>query len=207
MTTTGTPPTAPARAAASGLVPYRVTVPQFLKMIDAGVFPPEARVELLGGLLVEKMTKGIPHDFATSRISEILRRLVQPGGWIVREEKSVQLGRAWRPEPDVVVMHGPTDRYRDRDPGPEDIALIIEVSDTTFVKDRGAKWDGYARAGIPTYWIVDLPARRVEVYTAPTGRGKAARYQNQANYDEAAEVPVMIDGRELGRVAVRELLG
>lgn len=206
MTTTGTPPTAPARAATSGLVPYRVTVPQFLKMIHAGVFPSETRVELLGGLLVEKMTKGIPHDYATSQLGNFLRPLVQPAGWIVREEKSVQLGRVWRPEPDIAVMRGPMDRYRGHDPALEDLALIVEVSDTTYDKDRGAKWDGYARAGIPTYWIVNLPARRVEVYTAPTGRGKSARYQHQANFDEAAEVPVMIDGHELGCIAVRELL-
>lgn len=207
MTATATQTPAPPPAADAGLVPYRVTVPQFLRMIEASVFPPEARIELLGGLLVEKMTRGIPHDFATSQISEFLRAFARPRGWVIREEKSVHLGGMWRPEPDLVVVQGPPARYRTRDPGTEDITLIIEVCDSSYEKDRGAKWQGYAEAGIPTYWIVNLPARRVEVYTAPTGSGAAARYQEQVNFDESAEVPVTFDGHTLGRVAVRELLG
>jgi Uma2 family endonuclease len=206
MTTTATLTQAPPPAADAGLVPYRVTVRQFLKMIDAGVFPPESRIELLGGLLVEKMTKGDPHDFATTRLGSLLRTILLPAGWVIREEKSVQLGRLWRPEPDVAVVRGPDDRYRKGSPGPADIALIVEVSDATYEKDRGGKWHGYARAGVPLYWIVNLPARQVEVYTNPTGHDTEARYQNQTNYDESAEVPVSIDGREVGRVAVRELL-
>jgi hypothetical protein len=51
-------------AAGSGLAPYRLTVGQFVKMIDAGVFHNDDRVELLGGILVDKMVKNDPHEFA-----------------------------------------------------------------------------------------------------------------------------------------------
>lgn len=206
MSATDTLFLAPRMSVDAGLVPYRMTIAQHLKMIEAGVFPPESRVELLGGLLVEKMIKGIPHDFSTGRLATMLREILPPAGRIVREEKSVQLGLHWRPEPDVAIVRGPDNRHRNEDPRPADIALIVEVCDTSYDRNRGAKWAGYAGAGVPAYWIVKLTARKVEAYTAPTGNGVAANYQNLANFDEAAEVPVTLDGRELGRVAVRELL-
>jgi Uma2 family endonuclease len=193
------------RTAGSGVVPYRLTARQFEGMIAAGVFPDEARVELLGGMLVDKMTKNDPHDFAVARLGDSLRGLL-PLDWIVREEKSLRLGRFWRPEPDLVVARGPHEAYRAGAPRAADVALLAEVADTTYLKDRGAKWRSYASAGIPVYWIVNLPQRRVEVYSAPSGRGKAAVYRDFLPYGPDDEVSVQINGREVGRILVRELL-
>ena len=192
-------------ATRSGLVPYRLTVRQFLKTIDAGVFPKGARVELLGGLLVGKMTKNDPHDFATSELSDALRRIMPPG-FFVREEKSVVLGRHSRPEPDIAVVRGPRSRFRNRAPRVPDLALLVEVADTSYAKDRGAMWRRYAATGVPIYWIVNIPQARVEVYSSPAGRGRAAAYTDAAIYGPDDEVPVPIDGREVGRIAVRDLL-
>jgi Uma2 family endonuclease len=192
-------------ATASGAVPYRLTVRQFIKMIDAQVFRDEDHVELLGGLLVDKMTKNDPHDFAIDTLGAILAQALAPG-WIARQEKSVVLGRFWRPEPDIAVARGPRDRYRDKAPRPVDLAALIEVADTSYSIDRGAKWRKYAAAKIATYWIVNLPLRQIEVYTAPSGRGKSAGYRDVTIHGEDDEVPLIIEGRELVRIKVRDVL-
>jgi Uma2 family endonuclease len=193
------------QAAETGVVFYRLSVRQFERMIDAGVFPEGVRVELLGGVLVEKMTKNDPHDFTVGRLGTILRRLL-PSDWIVREEKSVRLGLSWRPEPDIAVVRGPDDLYRARTPQAKEIGLVIEVADVSYAKDRGAKWRGFAAARVRIYWIVNLPAHRVEVYTDPTGRGMAAKYRGCTMIGADSEVPVVIENREVGRIAVREIL-
>jgi Uma2 family endonuclease len=192
------------RATSSGIIPYNVSVAQFLKMIDAGVFGPSERVELLGGALSAKMTKNDPHDFATDRLGEKLRILLAPT-FAVREEKSVVLGTHWRPEPDLVVAVGPGDRYH-RAPTSAEIRLIVEVADSSQSRDRGGKWRGYAAAGIPAYWIVDVSRRVIEVFTAPTGRGKIAKYRENTVYVANDEVPVVIEGREFGKIAVKNIL-
>jgi hypothetical protein len=195
----------PTQATGSGVVPYRLNVRQFKMMIDAGIFPENAHVELLGGRLVDQMTKHPPHDFTVGRFSRALRELL-PGDWFVREEKSLQLGGFWRPEPDIAVVRGPDTLYSNRDPNADDVALIVEVADSSYAKDRGLKWRAYAAAGIPVYLIVHLAARRIEVHCNPVGQGRRAAYQDSETYIESAEVPIVIDGGEVGRLAVRNLL-
>jgi Uma2 family endonuclease len=189
----------------SGIVPYRLTARQFEQMIDAGVFRDEDHVELLGGLLVDTMVKKDPHNFSVGELAQAFRDLLTPD-WIVREEKSVILGRFWRPEPDVAVARGPRDRYRSRAPRRVDLGLLAEVADASYPKDRGTKWCKYAASGVAVYWIVNLLQRQIEVYTSPSGRGKAAAYQDVRTYGADDEVPVVLDGRELGRIKVGDVL-
>src|SRR5689334_17039727 len=127
--------TAKATATRSGLLPYRITVRQYLKMIDAGVFPEGAHVELLGGMIHDKMTKKTPHNYAIDQLADLLGDILPPG-WIARQEKSVVLGRYWRPEPDIVVVPGPRKRYRRRDPKASELGILIEVADSSYPTDR-----------------------------------------------------------------------
>jgi Uma2 family endonuclease len=187
------------------LVPYRLTVRQFEKMIDAGIFRDEDHVELLGGLLVDKMVKKDPHNFSVGELGELFRDALKPD-WTVREEKSVVLGLFWRPEPDVAVARGPRDRYRSKAPRSADLGLLVEVADSSYAKDRGAKWRQYAASGVSVYWIVNLPERRIEVYSAPSGRGRSAVYRDVTIYGPEEEVPLILEGRELGRIKVSEVL-
>ncbi len=189
---------------ASGLVPYRITVRQFLKMIDARVFREEDRVELLGGILYS-MTTNDPHNFVVTRSAELLRPRL-PADWSLREEKSVRLGRFWRPQPDIAVLKSPLRTFGRRTPQPQDIALLVEVADTTYSKDAGIKLRRYAHVQIPLYWIVNLELRRVEVYRDPQGRHGRACYRMIELYPDDVEVPVVIDGQDLGRIAVKEIL-
>lgn len=196
-------PTRPATR--SGLVVYRLNVRQFEKMIETGILSDGDHVELLGGLLVDKMTKNDPHDFTVGALGEALRPIVAPD-CVVREEKSIVLGRFSRPEPDVAVARGPRERYRSAAPKPPDVKLLIEVADSSYPKDRGKKWIEYAKFEVPVYWIVNLLERRIEVYSEPSGRGKAAAYQVTRMYAPDDEVPVILDGRELGRLKVADIL-
>jgi Uma2 family endonuclease len=189
----------------SGLVPYRLTVRQFEKMINAGILRAEDRVELLGGLLIEKMTVNDPHDFGVTELAERLRGLLKPA-WVIREEKSVVLGRYWRPQPDISVARGSAARYRAAAPRARDLGLLVEVSDSTYAKDHGPKWEKYASCRVLTYWIVNIPERRIEVYSSPSGRGKAAQYRDRKDHGPDEEVPVIIDGREWGRIKVSDII-
>jgi Uma2 family endonuclease len=186
----------------SGVKPFRLTVRQFERMIDAGVIPEGHDVELLGGILVDKMTKYEPHNFALARLGDDLRRLIGDD-WAVREEKPVQLGNLWRPEPDLAVVRGPHERYGRQVPLAADIGIIIEASDTSYQKDRGLKWVRYAAAGVPAYWIVNIPAGVLEVYTDPSGRGRSAQYRETKTFVAGQQVPVILDGREIGQTPVR----
>ncbi len=72
-------------------------------------------------------------------------------------------------------------------------------------EDRTTKLELYAGAKIAVYWIVNLVDRRVEVYTQPRG-GKNPTYKQQTNYGPDDEVPVVVGGKQIGRIPVKELL-
>lgn len=82
-------PTIASPGASSGAAPYRLSADQFLRMIDVGIFPGAARVELLDGILAAKLTRKPPHDFTVGVVSQALRAVL-PADRIVREEKSIE---------------------------------------------------------------------------------------------------------------------
>ncbi|WP_165225245.1 Uma2 family endonuclease [Aquisphaera insulae] len=178
-----------------GLVPYRVSVDQYAAMVARGIFTKQDRLELIEGMLVRKMTKGRRH----SRASENCRRAIEralPEGWHLEVEKPVRLPlRSSMPEPDLFVARGEVDDYEDLDPGPPDVALVVEVSDTTLAADR-ALAATYLNGGIPSYWIVNLPERTLEVYTA-AGREILA---------EDADVTLFVDDQPIARLRVADFL-
>ncbi|QDV38260.1 Uma2 family endonuclease [Tautonia plasticadhaerens] len=185
--------------------PYRLTVRQFLKAVEAGVFPHDVRLELLGGIPVRKMTTYPPHNSTVYRLASALRALVPPE-WIIFEEKPIVAGRRWRPMPDISIVRGPIDRLIHDDPRAEGVAIVIEVSDSTYADDRGLKWRRYAASRLASYWIVDLKAGHVEAHSDPTGRGDSARYRATSNFKKGESVPVIIGGVEVGRVAVNDFM-
>ena len=184
---------------------YRLTARQCQAMARAGIFPGDTHIELLGGILVEKMTKNPPHNFAVSATSQHLGALLRPR-WVVWEEKSLELARRWQPEPDISVLTGPVRRYDAVFPTTADVALLVEVADSSYGQDRGRKWRKYAAVGIPIYWIVNLNQRQVEVYRQPQGKGANVTYTSVEIYGNDAVVPVVVGGQEVGRILVADLL-
>jgi hypothetical protein len=105
-----------------------------------------------------------------------------------------------------VVVRGDTRQYLDRHPGAEDIALIIEVSDTTLQRDRTVKKRIYARAGISIYWIVNLVEEQVEMYSQPLVEVEQPDYSQRLDFGRSAVIPIIIEGIEIGAIAVDALL-
>ena len=182
---------------------YRFSVSQYHRMIEAGVLTEHDRVELLEGWILPKMTHNPPHDVSVSLVqAEFLARV--PAGWVVRIQSAITTPDS-EPEPDAAVCRGPARRYVRSHPRPRDIGLLVEVADTTLAYDREFKGRLYARCRIPVYWVIDLLHRRIEVYTDPR-TGKNPGYTGQTTYGITETVPVVIDGREIGTIPVRDLL-
>lgn len=185
---------------------HRITVEEYHRMVDAGVFGPEPKVELLEGVIVEKMSKNPPHNLACDLIQHLLARLMTPGYFHSMSTSMAIEDRDGEPEPDVMILRGQPRDYAGRRRTPADASVLIEASETSYDYDRKAKWVTYAAVRVPVYWIVDLNRRRLEVHTEPTGEGEAAVYSRTQVFGPDDEVALVLDGREVGRFFVREIL-
>lgn len=182
----------------------RLSVEQYHAMIQAGILADDDPVELLEGWLVFKMPKNPPHRVAT-RLARTALENILPPGWYVDSQEPITLQNS-EPEPDIVVVRGDTRQYLDRHPGAEDIAIIVEVSDTTLQRDRTVKKRIYASAGIPFYWIVNLAESQVEVYSQPIAEIELPDYNQRLNYGRATFVPAIVEGVEIGAIDVNDIL-
>jgi Uma2 family endonuclease len=183
---------------------YRLTVEQYHAMTRGGILTDDDPVELLEGLLVCKMTKYRPHTLVTGLLRDGLSDVVAPGCYVDAQEPVTTADS--EPEPDLLVVRGTRRDYTDRQPRPEEVPMVVEVADTTLRRDRGVKKRIYAAAGVPVYWIVNLKERQIEVYTGPTGPSLRPTYAQRQDYGPDDAVPVLIDGLEVGRVLVRDVL-
>jgi Uma2 family endonuclease len=195
----------PIRRVEQGSSLYRLSVEQYHCMAREKILTEDDNVELLNGQLVCRMTKRQPHNISSGRLNDALTRIVPAGCYVGREEP-VTASDDSEPEPDLMIVRGDRDDYPEDPPRAGDVALVIEVADASLDRDVGTKKPLYARSAIPTYWLVNLPARRIEVYTDPTGPDPNPDYRRREEFGTEAEVPVVIEGREVGRLAVRELL-
>ena len=210
-----TAPTAPAPTPATA-TPHRYylaqstfrkfTLDEYHKMIETGVFGSGDPYELLEGNLVQKMLHGTPHDSTIQALNKRFVRLL-PNGWEERCQSAATLTGGSEPEPDFALVRGDEITYRSRHPGPDDIGLLVEVSDSSLLIDRHDKGGIYARHGIPVYWVVNVVDKIIEVYTQPAGAGDAAAYAQRDDYPVGTAVPVVLDGTAVGTVVVSEVMG
>jgi Uma2 family endonuclease len=183
---------------------WRFSVDQYHAMADAGILTEEDPVELLGGWLIRKMTQKPEHPVVVDLVRDAFASRLFAGGY-VRTQAPVTLAGG-EPEPDVVLVRGARREFLRRHPGPDEIALVAEIADTSLARDRGVKRQMYAQAGIPIYWIVNLIDRRIEVYTEPASGAEPPEYGQRRDYEVSEVVPVVIDGVEAGHLAVQEVL-
>jgi Uma2 family endonuclease len=183
---------------------WRLSLKQYHEMVQQGILTEDDPVELWEGILVRKMTKSRAHCWATELARQTLAPFV-PAGWHVEAQESVTvLGSEF--EPDVVIVLGIARDYVDENPRAADLALVIEISDSSLARDQGFKKTIYARAGVPVYWILNLVEGRVEVYTDPDGAADKPDYRQRREFGAADEVPLVIGDQEVARISVRELL-
>jgi Uma2 family endonuclease len=192
------PTVSPVHLALSDL--YRINVHEYERIVAAGALDDD-RLELIDGYMVKKMPKNPPHSWSTRRILDLIGAFLPPG-WLWRLEQPVRIPDFDEPEPDVAVVRGSLDDYKHRTPVPADVALLVEVSETTLDRDQREKLAVYAQGNIPVYWIVNLVDGHVEVYTDPGPTG----YRSRQDFSPGESVPVVIDGHEVGRIAVADIL-
>jgi Uma2 family endonuclease len=183
---------------------WRLSVGQYERMIDAGILTDDDPVELLEGCLIKKMPRNPPHRLVTRRVRDSVERLL-PSGWYFDSQEPMVTEDS-EPEPDGMIVRGDSEQYYDRHPRASEVAVVIEVSDSTLQRDRVLKKRLYARAGIPVYVIINLPKRQVELYTDPTGPADEPDYQQRRDYGPTEAMPLLLDGQEIGVLAVRDLL-
>jgi len=176
---------------AAQLLRRRFTVDEYHRMGQAGILGEDDRLELLEGEIVEMAPIGSRHQAAVDRLTRLFSGRVADAA-TVRVQGPVRLGGDSEPQPDVTLLRFRPDFYASAHPGPQDVLLLVEVSDTSTEYDREVKVPLYARHGIAEVWLVGVEAGVVEVYRGPTGQG----YQ---------EISQLGRGRELSPVAFPQL--
>lgn len=145
---------------------HRITVDEYYRMAEVGLLAPDARVELIDGEIIDMAPLGTRHCTAV----DILTRLfVTAAGEraIVRIQGPILLAPDCMPQPDIALLAPSEDQYGHAHPGPADILLLVEVSDTTLHYDLDVKVPLYARRGIRETWIVDLKGKVLRWYRSP----------------------------------------
>jgi Uma2 family endonuclease len=145
---------------------HRLTVGEYYRMAEAGILAPDARVELIEGEIVDMTPVGSGHMSVVNRLNRMLTVAVGELA-IVQVQGPVRLGDRSEPEPDLALLKPRADFYREKHPTPEDVLLIIEVSDTTVAYDRSVKIPLYARHGVLEVWLIDLESSRIYVHRNP----------------------------------------
>ena len=146
----------------------RWSVEAYHQLVDAG-FLTGQRVELIDGEILEMVPERADHTYMWGALVERLRRWLGDRA-LVRPPAPITLSES-EPEPDVAVVRGTWEDYRDRHPGVDDIFLLVEVSRSTLRFDRSTKAALYGSEGIAEYWIVDLQNQCLAVYRNPQADG------------------------------------
>jgi Uma2 family endonuclease len=142
------------------------TIDEYHKMIDAGVFSEDYRVELINGIIIEMNPIGKKHSGSVNRLNNIFnKRLLDEA--IVSVQNPIILNNNTEPIPDIILLRPRNDFYTNSHPKPDDAFLIIEVADTSLNYDRDAKIPQYADSLIIEVWIRNLVDDLLEVYREP----------------------------------------
>jgi Uma2 family endonuclease len=147
-------------------IPRRpISVTDYHKMIDAGVFHEDDRVELIEGELIKMAPMGGAHMQLVNLLNRLLVQQVGEDG-VVSPQNPVALEPDSEPEPDFVVFR-PECLWRAEVPGSRDVLLIVEVSHSTLAYDRDVKVPLYAQHGIPEVWLFEPTNCLVTIYREP----------------------------------------
>lgn len=167
---------------------YRFTVEEYHRLGEAGILDEDDRVELLNGDLIVREPVGGDHRTLVDSLTILFAGRIGQARYRIGIQNPISLDPHSEPQPDVVVYAA---SVRGRHPRPEEIFLLIEVSDTSLAYDRGPKLEAYARGGVREVWIIDVVRRRVSVYRNP----HLGRYQFtlEARGDDVLMVEVFPD--------------
>jgi Uma2 family endonuclease len=148
------------------LITRKFTVEEYEKMATEGIIKPDEKVELIRGEIIKMSPMGTRHAAGIARLTQLFSRKF--GDLILLGvQNPIRLNNNSQPEPDLSLLIPRSDFYVAAYPCPQDIYLIIEVSDSTLDYDRYTKISLYAEANIKEVWIVNLKEECLEVYRHP----------------------------------------
>ncbi len=136
------------------------------QLAEAGFFGPDEKLELIEGDILTLSPVGSQHSITVLRTFQFLAKAFG-SDFHVNIQQPIVLNDLTEPEPDIIVAKGESTLYEDHHPRPDELLLVVEVSDTTLQFDRTHKSALYSANGIPEYWIVKPPQRQVEVFRQP----------------------------------------
>jgi Uma2 family endonuclease len=148
---------------------YRWTVEEYEELGRAGILDENDRVELLNGEIIVMSPIGYRHATAVNLLNQFLvenarrRFVVTPGNPFILDQRS-------EPQPDLSLAD-PVILTQGHHAGPDQIFLVIEVSDSTLAYDRKDKGPAYARSGVREYWLLNLEDNVLEVFREPGASG------------------------------------
>ncbi len=182
----------------------KFTPDEYMRMAQAGILGEDERLELLEGTIITMMVRKPEHDECILNVDEAFRPIC-PQEFHLRFQMAVALLDS-HPEPDCAIIRGARKRGTGRFPGLDEIELVVEVSDSSLRRDRGIKARIYARAGIPTYWILNVEGRQLEVLTDPTGNIEKPGYRITVILKSGDKIALTLGGNKVGEIAVADLL-
>ncbi|MEY3759550.1 MAG: hypothetical protein RIR39_1041 [Pseudomonadota bacterium] len=147
---------------------HLTNINEWRRLGEANIFPPESRLELINGEILEMAPIGFNHSGHLNRLNSLLTRLI-PDDVISSVQNPLQLGDLSEPEPDFMLLKPNADFYSSRHPNANDVLLLIEVADSSLTFDQNQKLRLYALHGIPEYWLINLNDQCLEVYRKPNG--------------------------------------
>jgi Uma2 family endonuclease len=149
---------------------HNVTVEELRRLKGGSPLAGQTRPELLDGEVVKVPVDGPGHAGCLDGLAELLVAAVGDRA-VISVQSPIQLDARSKPRPDVALLRPRPEGYDDAPATAGEIILLIEVSDTTLIYDRGRKASHYARAGIPECWVVDLAGEQVLVMRTPASAG------------------------------------
>ncbi len=182
----------------------RFSVGEYHRMAALDVLGASDRVELLEGWIVPKMIHNPAHAL-TIENGQVALQARLPAEWRLRVQLPITTADS-EPEPDFAIVRHLRRRRKLTHPVSTDVAVVIEVADSTLADDRRIKGRLYARTSIPVYWIVNLVDQRVEVFGEPSAAAAVPAYKSRQIYGLRQSVPLVIDGKRIAVVPVRELI-
>ena len=176
-----------------------LTVDEFQQLAQQGFFLEDERLELIRGEIIEMTPVGDRHALCVMLLNDLFADL-RPKG-IVNPQNPLRLpGQRSVPQPDVVLLRRRND-FRARPPHPEDVFLLVEVSETSLPYDREVKLPLYAESGISEAWIVDLNSNTISAFRRPSPGG----YQEVRRYGQEDEIS--LEAFPGVSFAVKQILG
>jgi Uma2 family endonuclease len=183
----------------NGAARHKLTVDDYYRMAETGVLKREDRVELIDGEIIDMAPIGSEHAWNTNKLNMVFARAVE-GIAMLSVQTPLRLDSHNEPQPDLMLLRLRKDEYRKSHPTAADVLLLVEVSDTSLGYDRGAKLALYAKYKIPEVWIVNIPARSLEIYRQPTDTG----FDSKEDRKNGTVTPELLPGLT---VNLDELLG